>query len=225
MKQFVKVINLGRMGYGNALRVQHNHAAQLLEKLREQHVPHTVLLVEHPPVYTVGRRQGNYTKEDEERLRALGADYQITDRGGLITFHGPGQLVAYPILNLKHFNMGMRQYICGLQKTVIGTCADFGLVGKTTEHTGVWVNDKKICAMGVHGRRHITTHGIGLNVNTDLTWFDHIVPCGIEGKDVTSIAKETGKDHTVDEVVPVLLKNFCLQFNGNVSEVEMHQEQ
>lgn len=223
MKPFVRVVNLGCMAYANALKVQHNHAANLLNKMNEQHVPHTLLLVEHPPVYTVGQRTGNYTGEDEDRLRALGADYQVTDRGGLITFHGPGQLVAYPILNLRHFHMGMRQYICGLQKTVIGTCADFGIDGKTTEHPGVWVKDRKICAMGVHGRRLITTHGIGLNVNTDLTWFDHIVPCGIEGKGVTSFTRETGQEHTIEQVVPVLLEHFCEQFKAEVGEVETYR--
>ena len=111
-------------------------------------VPHTLLLVEHEPVYTVGHRSQSYTAEDEHRLRALGADFCVTNRGGLITFHGPGQLVAYPMLNLKALGLGMRHYLCVLQKTVINTCGQLGVHAQSTEHTGVWVQDRKICAMG-----------------------------------------------------------------------------
>uniref|UniRef100_A0A8C1II11 lipoyl(octanoyl) transferase n=1 Tax=Cyprinus carpio TaxID=7962 RepID=A0A8C1II11_CYPCA len=109
-------------------------------------------------------------------------------RGGLITFHGPGQLVCYPVLNLGCFRKSVRWYVCELERTVIKTCGQFGIEASTSPDTGVWAGDNKICAIGIHCGRYITSHGLALNCNTDMSWFDNIVPCGIMGKGVTSLS-------------------------------------
>ncbi|KAG0245271.1 hypothetical protein BGW41_002740 [Actinomortierella wolfii] len=153
-----------------------------------------LLLVEHTPVYTNGRRnRGDRAVEPHEvqRLQSLGADYVETLRGGEITFHGPGQLVAYPILDIKQADLSVRCYVSYLEKAIIATCASLGVAAKTTEHTGVWVSDtKKIAAIGVHVQRYVTSHGLALNCATDLRFFDNIVACGLTGKETTSITKE-----------------------------------
>ncbi|KAL1132419.1 hypothetical protein AAG570_010374 [Ranatra chinensis] len=173
----------------------------------------TLILVEHNPVYTIGIRKEGYTLGDEEHLKSLGADFYKTNRGGLITFHGPGQMVAYPILNLKLFKPSMHWYVSSLEDTVIHLCSMFSLNAEKSPYTGVWVNDKKICAIGIHGSRYITTHGLALNCNIDLTWFDHIVPCGINDKGVTSLTNELGKDVNVDDVSPKFLSCFSETFS------------
>jgi lipoyl(octanoyl) transferase len=122
-------------------------------------------------------------------------------RGGQTTFHGPGQLVAYPIIDLRTHKLTPRDYVCLLEKSLIATCAKYGIKAMTTEHTGVWTSpDDKIAAIGVHMRRNITSHGIGLNVNTDLWWFDRIVACGLEGKRATSFTREGVRGKEVGDV-------------------------
>uniref|UniRef100_A0A8C2AMR8 lipoyl(octanoyl) transferase n=1 Tax=Cyprinus carpio TaxID=7962 RepID=A0A8C2AMR8_CYPCA len=127
-----------------------------------------------------------------------------TSRGGLITFHGPGQLVCYPVLNLGCFRKSVRWYVCELERTVIKTCGQFGIEASTSPDTGVWAGDNKICAIGIHCGRYITSHGLALNCNTDMSWFDNIVPCGI---------MELGRDVPTEEAVPKLLEAFTEQFN------------
>lgn len=144
----------------------------------------------------------------------------------MITFHGPGQLVAYPIINLKNYKTSMRWYVSSIERSVIDVCEKLGLKGETSPHTGVWIGDNKVrsglvfvavsidcalqvCAIGVHGSRYITTHGLALNCNTDLKWFEHIVPCGIEGKGVTSLTRELGRAFTVEEAIPLFIDSFC----------------
>lgn len=214
--RLVNVVNLGRMGFMNANCIQTRFARQHLDHMKG--VPgvngeNVLLLVEHNPVYTTGIRSKDYSEEDERKLKNLGAEFYRTNRGGLITFHGHGQLVAYPVLNLHNFTPSMRSYICSLEKTMIETCRHFGLKAHTTEETGVWIEDSKIGAIGVHGTRFVTTHGVSLNCNTELDWYSHIVPCGIEGKEVTSLTKE--KDYTIhihDAVVP-FLESFQQEFD------------
>ena len=150
-RPLVSALFLGRMSYKRALEVQNKYARQHLDFLagKTQETPKDkLLLVEHNPVYTIGIRDRSYTPEDEARLKGLGADFFRTNRGGLITFHGPGQLVAYPILNLGNFTKSMRWYICRLEKSVIRMCAGFGIEACTTSDTGVWVKDRKITAIG-----------------------------------------------------------------------------
>lgn len=220
-RRLVHVINLGRMGFISANDIQNryarNHLDYMMGKQGAQSL-NILLLVEHNPVFTVGLRDDSYTKEDAAKLVATGAEFHRTNRGGLITFHGPGQLVAYPVLNLKNFNLGMRDYVCKLEKTMIKTCDYFGVRAKTTEDTGVWVEDRKIGSIGIHGSRYVTTHGISLNCNTDLSWFKHIVPCGLQGKEVTSISKEFGREVTISDAVPFFLDAFQEKFDCDIED-------
>ncbi len=142
----VKVVRLGRISYCSALKVQQQHIKQHLDSSSTS--PNTLLLCEHDPVYTVGIRRAPYPAEDEQRLTALGADFFRTNRGGLITYHGPGQLVCYPILDLACFKKSVRWYVCELERTVIKLCSTFGIQASTSPDTGVWVGDNKICAIG-----------------------------------------------------------------------------
>ncbi|XP_002734161.1 octanoyl-[acyl-carrier-protein]:protein N-octanoyltransferase LIPT2, mitochondrial-like [Saccoglossus kowalevskii] len=229
----VLVRNLGRIGYAEAWGVQRKEVFKRLKFLRDmrsrttkttvlngdditQEPKDVILLCEHNPVYTVGIRTKDYPVSEEERLKKLGADFFRTDRGGLITFHGPGQMVAYPILNLARYTKSIRWYVCQLEKCVIRMSTSFGLVSNTSPHTGVWIKDNKVAAIGIHSSRYITSHGLALNCNTDLSWYDHIVPCGIVGKGVTSLSRELRRDVTIDEVTPLFLKAFETEFNCHI---------
>ncbi|XP_044745477.1 putative lipoyltransferase 2, mitochondrial [Coccinella septempunctata] len=209
MSPLVKILKLGTLSYETGLKLQCFMARKHI--LAENQ--NTLLLLEHKPVYTVGLRSSTYDENVEKKLRTLGADFHRTNRGGLITFHGPGQLIAYPILNLKEFKLTMKCYIASLEKTIISLCDLLNLNAYTCEHTGVWINDKKVCAIGVHGSRYITTHGLALNCSLDvLKWFEHIVPCGIEGKGVTSLSKELQKSFSVNEAADLFLNVFSDTF-------------
>ncbi|KAH8369226.1 hypothetical protein KR009_004777, partial [Drosophila setifemur] len=218
-RPLVTVVRAGRHTYAAGLQLQTNLAKSNqnldeIEKFRNY-----LVLQEHDPVYTIGLRTKGYTEADEERLRKLGADFHRTDRGGLITFHGPGQLVAYPILHLRQFKPSMRWYVGTLERLVIDTCRQMGIQNAaTTQDTGIWVGNQKICAIGVHGSRYVTTHGIGLNCCTDLKWFEHIVPCGIEGKGVTSLSQELGRHVEIQEASRAFLKSFANVFDCRLEE-------
>lgn len=207
----VKVLLAGRLSYGVGLHLQkilsdhHHHKCS-------NETANTLVLLEHDPVYTVGIRDGGYTEADERKLRSLGADFRRTNRGGLITFHGPGQLVAYPVLDLKQFRPSMRWYVHQVERMVIGVCTELGIEATTSPHTGVWVGDRKICAIGVHGSRYVTTHGLALNCNVDLGWYEHIVPCGIENKGVTSVSEELNANVAVADVIPTFRSIFADHF-------------
>ena len=154
------LINLGRMSYGEALGVQKYFARIHLDALSEDNsrvAKNVLLIVEHNPVYTIGLRTKDYTIKDQCRLKSLGAEFYKTNRGGLITFHGIGQLVAYPVINLKHFMLGMRSHVRTLEELVIKTCQHFGIEAVVTEDTGIWVKNKKICALGklLHCNKHV----------------------------------------------------------------------
>lgn len=170
-----------------------------------------------------GIRTKNYGIEDEKKLRKLGAEFHKTNRGGLITFHGPGQLVSYPIINLKNFNQGIRWYVETMEKTIIDLCAKYGLKAETTKDTGVWIGNKKICAIGIHVSRYVTMHGLAFNCNVDLRWFEHIVPCGIEGKEVTSLSKECNRKLAIENVIPNFISSFESQFECEVTEMNQSQ--
>uniref|UniRef100_A0A4W5LHQ9 Octanoyl-[acyl-carrier-protein]:protein N-octanoyltransferase LIPT2, mitochondrial n=1 Tax=Hucho hucho TaxID=62062 RepID=A0A4W5LHQ9_9TELE len=211
LKAAVEVIQLGRISYGRALQVQKLYVRRHLDSKDKLH--NALLLCEHPPVYTIGIRQALYPFEEEQRLKLLGAEFFRSNRGGLITFHGPGQLVCYPILNLGCFKKSVRWYVCELERTVINLCRKYGIKAATSPNTGVWVGDNKICAIGIHCGRYITSHGLALNCNTDMGWFENIVPCGIVGKGVTSLSQELGRDVSIEESIPRLLETFSDQFD------------
>jgi lipoyl(octanoyl) transferase len=172
----------------------------LAEQRRERRIGDRLLLLEHFPVYTIGRGgdEANLLASPE-RLRQLGAEFHRIDRGGDITFHGPGQLVAYPIVELRD-PLDLRRYVRSLQAAIIETAAAFGVAAQTEEGlVGVWVEGRrKLAAIGVRVKRGVTTHGLALNVNTELRWFAEMIPCGIADKEVTSLAAELG--HPVDMV-------------------------
>jgi len=172
--------------------------------------PH-IITAEFDPVYTCGRREvGTVSKEQQEYLKADGrADFVEALRGGQTTFHGPGQLVAYPIIDLRAHKLTPRNYVCLLEKSLIATCARYNVKAMTTEHTGVWTTpDDKIAAVGVHMRRNITSHGVGLNVNTDLWWFGRIVACGLEGKKTTSLEREGVDGVEIQDVAKVFVEEI-----------------
>jgi lipoyl(octanoyl) transferase len=170
-----------------------------------------LLFCEHPHVYTLGK---SGSKEnlllDKKGLEAYDATYYEINRGGDITYHGPGQLVGYPIFDLDHFFSDIHKYLRYLEEAVIQTVSEFGIVaGRVDGLTGVWVdfdgkNPRKICALGVKSSRWVTMHGIGFNVNSDLSYFSHIIPCGIQDKAVTSMEQELGKKLDLAEVAEVL---------------------
>ncbi|XP_075147494.1 lipoyl(octanoyl) transferase 2 [Haematobia irritans] len=223
-KPLVKVLNIGTVKYKTGLQLQHFLTKQPNEPYIQ--FQNFLILQEFQPVYTIGIRTKNYTIEDERKLLELGAEFFKTNRGGLITFHGPGQLVAYPILHLKQFKPSMRWYVSTLEQMVIKTCDVMGVKNaNTTPDTGIWVNDRKICAIGVHGSRYVTTHGIGFNCCTDLHWFEHIIPCGIEGKGVTSLTVELGRKISVNETSHELIKTFSKIFQCNIEEIPQNESE
>lgn len=185
----------------------------------KQKIDHQLLLLEHPHVYTLGKsgKEQNLLL-DEATLSQMGARYYKINRGGDITYHGPGQLVVYPLLDLEQFKTDIHWYMRSLEEVVMATLADFGIKSERYPgFTGVWlsandVNARKICAMGVRTSRWVTMHGIALNVNTDLNFFKHIVPCGIDDKAVTSMQAELGQALSMEAVKASFLKQFARVF-------------
>ena len=202
--------DLGTMEYEACWRLQQELFDAALAR-KAAHLPATtageLLLVEHPPVYTLGKSgKSENLLVTEQYLASLGATFFHIDRGGDITFHGPGQLVGYPILDLEAIGIGLRDYIDTLEEAAIRTVRHYGIEAHRSQGaSGVWLDAgttrmRKICAIGVRSSRFVTMHGFGLNVNTDLSWFEKINPCGFVNRGVTSIQKETGRPIPMEEV-------------------------
>ncbi|MGH7179205.1 MAG: lipoyl(octanoyl) transferase LipB [Tepidisphaeraceae bacterium] len=211
-------VDLGTTPYRDAWAAQERAHTEVLAGGEEQ-----ILLVEHPPVITMGRRgetQGvKHLIASQDQLRAAGVEFVQTDRGGDITFHGPGQIVAYPIVRLNDHKLSVGGYVRGLQEAVVATLASFGVGSRPDrEAIGVWVNDAKICAFGVRVKRGVTLHGLALNVSTDLCYFDLIVPCGLTGKSVTSMKKILGHACPPIEVVKQRLAEQLIDRLTRVSQ-------
>ena len=173
-------------------------------------LPALLLLLQHPHVYTLGRR-GAETDilASPDTIHELGADVHHTDRGGEVTYHGPGQLVGYPIIDLRAAGLGPLAYVRALERVIVSTLAELGIHATSEDRpTGVWVNDAKIAAIGVRVSRGVTMHGFALNVSPDLSYFGHIVPCGMPGASVTSIA-EQGVDLEISGVIDILTTHFA----------------
>lgn len=181
----------------------------------------TLIFVEHPGVYTLGKSGSeNNLFLDNVQLREKGAQFYRIDRGGDITYHGPGQIVGYPIFDLEKLRIGLREYVFRLEEAIIKTIAEYGLAGSRLQGgTGVWLDpeikgrSRKICAIGVKASRFITMHGFAFNVNTDLSWFDFINPCGFTDRGVTSLQKETGKEENIETVKAILKEKLKEQFD------------
>ena len=208
---FVEVKRLpGLLPYAEAWDLQR----ELVTLRKRDEIPDTLLLLEHPPVFTVGRaaRDASNLGAGEAYLRSLGAEVFWSDRGGDATFHGPGQLVGYPILRLR--DRDTHGYLRRLEGIIIGALGDYGLEGwHHPEYTGVWVGERKISAIGVKfSSGWITSHGFALNVSTDLSWFDRITPCGIREYGVTSLVRELGREVPMADVEQKVVERFREKF-------------
>lgn len=233
----VHLHELGLMPYASCWELQEKLFATTVErkfanrKLPDaEQLPTTdhLLLVEHPHVYTLGKSgTQDHLLMPEEQLEKIGATYFKVNRGGDITYHGPGQIVGYPILDLDHYYTDIHRYLRELEEVIILTLADYGLVGtRSPGETGVWLdvdttNPRKICAMGVRASRWVTMHGFALNVNADLNYFNHIVPCGIFGKGVTSMQAELGKEVSMAEVQERIKRQFAKVFGIDLIPAEI----
>ncbi|SKB44726.1 lipoyl(octanoyl) transferase [Salegentibacter holothuriorum] len=229
MNKQINLQNLGYKDYKETWDYQESLFKEILDlkiKNRRQNLneitPNYLLMVEHPHVYTLGK-SGDIKNLliSETQLEKKQATYYKINRGGDITYHGPGQLVGYPILDLDNFFTDIHKYLRFLEETIILTLADYGLKAERSKgETGVWLDvgtpfARKICAMGVRASRWVTMHGFALNVNSDLGYFDHIIPCGIEGKAVTSLNVELGKKEIpLAEVQKKVLKHFADLFEA-----------
>ncbi len=198
MMEQCAVLDLGIQDYRETWELQKRLVAQRLEGL----APDTLLLVEHPPVYTVGRRGGEADVEDSDL-----PVYQV-ERGGEVTYHGPGQLVGYPIMALPKGKLGIKGFISSLEEVLIRTVADVGIAGGRGIHAGLWVGPKKLASIGVAIKHHVTYHGFALNVNNDLEPFLRISPCGLDGSALTSMTDLLGRPVDVEAVKPSLIRHF-----------------
>jgi lipoyl(octanoyl) transferase len=191
------------------------------ENVLETATEHRFLMVEHPPVFTLGKNgKREHVLVSEEQLQKLGIEFFHINRGGDITYHGLQQIVGYPIIDLDKFKTDLGWYLRSLEQVIINTIEEYGLKGeRSAGETGVWLEPdnpfmaRKICAMGIKCSRWITMHGFALNVNTDLSHFEYIVPCGIQGKTVTSLEKELGKKVDYQEVKEKIKKHFAFIFD------------
>ena len=221
---WVEYRDLGRMPYRECWEYQQQlFDGMLSRKGAGDELAGFVLFVEHPAVYTLGKsgREENLLI-DEKRLKDLGAEFYHIDRGGDITFHGEGQLVCYPILDLERIGIGLRGYIDALEGAVIDAVAEYGIrAGRIAGASGVWLTEenrppRKICAIGVRSSRFITMHGFALNVATDLRYFSYINPCGFSDRGATSIERETGRKVSMDEVKKIVLNRLSEKLNVKI---------
>ena len=207
------VRRLGVVPYGEALAMQR----ALVEERRADRVPDLLLLLQHPPVITLGVRKDARSNviATDDRLRELGIDVHETGRGGDVTYHGPGQIVGYPILDLRPDRMDVHRYVRDLEEMMIRVCGRYGLTASRLPGlSGAWIGPEKIGAIGVRISRWITSHGFALNVSTNLDHFRLIVPCGISDRGVTSLARATGRTPTVEGVEDQVVEEFCGVFGA-----------
>ncbi|MFR9608261.1 MAG: lipoyl(octanoyl) transferase LipB [Rikenellaceae bacterium] len=226
----VEFRDLGRMAYGECWELQQSLFEELMERKREgrSHGGY-ILMVEHPAVYTLGKSgKSENILFSEEQLKAIGAEYYHIDRGGDVTFHGEGQIVLYPILDLEQVGIGLKEYIWALEQAVIDTVAHWGVEAvRSACAAGVWIEPQplegngmvrrnKICAIGVKSSRYITMHGAAMNVKTDLKYFDYINPCGFTDRGVTSLEVEAHGEISMKEVKALLLNNLIKILNVKI---------
>jgi len=236
MNKTVQLQDLGRQDYQAVRDYQEQLFKGIVDvKLQKRNQPELVtdnyfLLVEHPHVYTLGK-SGDVSNMilSEKQLEEKGAKFYKINRGGDITYHGPGQIVGYPILDLENFFTDIHKYLRLLEETIILTLADYGIAsGRSEGETGVWLDvgtpfARKICAMGVRASRWVTMHGFALNVNADLGYFDNIIPCGIRGKAVTSLQVELGVAQVDEaEVKAKILQHFSELFEAHLTQMSVH---
>lgn len=226
MNKKIRISDLGRKDYKETWDYQTSLLDEIVSLKKERRngadeieTPNHFLFVEHPHVYTLGKSGDiNNLLLNEEKLKEKEATFYKINRGGDITYHGPGQIVGYPILDLENFFTDIHKYLRLLEESIILTIAEYGLKGVRSEgETGVWLDvgtpfARKICAMGIRASRWVTMHGFALNVNVNLGYFDNIIPCGIRGKAVTSMEAELGEKISEEEVKQKILKHFKTLF-------------
>ena len=226
--EVIRCQKLMSYAYGQSLQ------SQYIQRLSNGFGNPALLLFEFKPVYTCGLRRSSsiITSADIERFRSLGADFHETDRGGLMTFHGPGQLVAYPILPLQHpfLRLTLRLYITRLERTLVDTCREIidqtrvypGTEnGRAVNYAGAWIdNQRKVAFMGVRYSRGVTSHGVSINCSINMNWFDHIIPCGFNRQQITSLSDEVshGKSVTIEQMTPIFLRHFQRIFNAELRD-------
>jgi len=199
-----KVQDLKRKNYQDTLKIQESLREQVLSNASHEYL----ILVEHEHVYTLGKNANS------SNILNKACDIIQTDRGGDVTYHGPGQLVAYPIINLKKRKIGVKSYVKMIEQLISNTLMYYGLeTNVPIKETGIWVEDKKIASIGIHVSRGVTMHGLAININTDLSYFDNIISCGIEGVKMTTIDKELGKKIAMNDIKKQLISNFNKIFN------------
>jgi lipoyl(octanoyl) transferase len=213
----LRVRHLGTLDYQSALDLQR----QLVEQRKRGEIPDQLLLLEHPDVITLGvknRRDRSHVLEDETALAAKGIALFETGRGGDVTYHGPGQLVGYPIIDLQPDRCDVHRYVRDLEEVLIGAASDVGIVASRIEGlTGIWVGNQKLAAIGVRISRWVTSHGFALNVSTDLSRFGLIVPCGIADKGVASMEELLGRPVAMDEVAQIVASRFAETFGRTLT--------
>jgi len=231
LNKTIKVIDLGKQAYKPVWDLQEQQLNAIVEQKRKNRsateptpTSNYLYWVEHPPVITLGKSGlPKHLLLDEKQLHEKGIEFFTTNRGGDITFHGPGQLVGYPILDLENFFSDIHKYLRLLEEAIILTLEEYGLKAERSEgETGVWLDvgtpfARKICAMGVKASRWVTMHGFALNVNTDLSYFDYIVPCGIQGKAVSSLERELKRTVPLAEVKAKILVHLANLFSAELS--------
>jgi len=209
--------DLGFIDYKEAWDLQYKiHTSRVQGNVKDH-----FLLLEHPNTYTLGKTADKSNLiGNEEYLKEKNISVYDIDRGGDITYHGPGQIVGYPIINLNDWKQDTHKYLRALEEMIIRVCLEFGLIGRRdTEFTGVWIEDRKIAAIGIKVSRWVTMHGFAFNINTDLSLFNGIIPCGISNKAVTSLRKEIDKPVEIDFVKSLILKHFTEVFEYNSIEL------
>lgn len=213
----VQLIKTGICRYQDLWELQQ----QLFQRVSEKRSDHYLILTEHQPVITIGQKSNPaHLLVQEKFLNDQGIELFHIDRGGDVTFHGPGQLVGYPILNLFDFKQDINWYLRCLEEVIIRTLADFGLsTERIKDLTGVWIGNKKICAIGVKVTRWVTMHGFALNVSTDLNYFQYMIPCGISGKGVTSILEQLGNIGDLNDVSTKIIAHFKDVFDVSVFQI------
>lgn len=203
--------DLGLIDYAKAWNLQ----KEVFEKRVSGNTDDTFFMLEHPNTYTLGKTADkNNLISNKDYLEKEGISVFEIDRGGDITYHGPGQIVGYPIIDLKNWKQDTHLYLRNIEETIIKVCNYYGLnAGRKEKYTGVWIGERKICAIGVKISRWVTMHGFAFNINTNLNLFNGIIPCGIKDKEVTSLERELGKRFDINEVKEKILEVFINQFN------------
>ncbi len=214
--------DLGLIDYKDAWDLQKSIHQQRVENK----IDDVLFLLEHPHTYTLGKvaDKKNLVGDEKYLTENMISVYDI-DRGGDITYHGPGQIVGYPIISLTNWKMDTHKYLRAIEEVIIKVCSEYGLNGsRVDKYTGVWIEDRKICAIGIKVSRWVTMHGFAFNVNTDLKLFNGIIPCGISDKDVTSLSKELNKEISLKEVKEQIIHHFMNEFQYQQIEFKSKNE-